>query len=146
MCRSETGEQHALPLVGEYDGSTEAEYLMGTGTRLARVWPRGSETSLDACWCLRARLRASVRSVQRPELVVSAAAAAVASSSAQAMQARRHHHHHLTGGGAHGWRICNRLCTLGGLVWAILLDVHGSGRRRGTLRYTYRHQYSLQVQ
>lgn len=85
---------------------------------------------------------ASVRSVHRPDLVVSAAA--VASSSAQAMQARRHPH--LTGGGAHGWRTCNRLCTLGGLVWVMLLDVNGSGRRRGTLRYTYRHQYSLQVQ
>jgi hypothetical protein len=45
--------------------------------------------------------------------------------------------HGVTGGGAHGWRICNRLCTLGGLVWAILLEVHGSGRR-GTLRYATR--------
>lgn len=33
MCRSETGEQHALPLVGEYDGSTEAEYGNGNETR-----------------------------------------------------------------------------------------------------------------
>lgn len=45
----------------------------------------------------------------------------------QAMQARRHH---LTGGGAHGWRMCNRLCALEGLVWVILLD-----GRRGKLRY-----------
>ena len=61
---SETGEQHTLLLAREQDESMRA--------RAAQA-PRGSET-IDACWCLRARLRASVRAcVQRPEeFVVSA--------------------------------------------------------------------------
>lgn len=130
MCRSETGEQHTLLLVGEHDMcSVAARHRQG----------------YDACWCLRARLRASQRACVRIVLYN------VRSWSSQRQQQPAHlrertgdageeasSHGH---GGAHGWRICNRLCTLEGLVWVLLLDAHGSGRRRGTLRYTYRHRY-----
>jgi hypothetical protein len=63
-----------------------------------------------------------IASVQRPEFVVSAAHLRG--------QAR-----HLTGGGggrAHGWRTCNRLCTLDRLVWAIV-RVHRAANNRGAV-------------